>query len=77
MDQAGTIASNDSRGWVMCVLSGIACVFGASFICVDVLIRYIPGKKDFDIQRSTAFQAASYSLSFGVMVRHYIPFGTY
>ena len=59
----------------MCVLSGIACVFGASFICVDVLVRCIPGRKDFDIQRSTAFQAASYSLSFGVMVRHYIRLG--
>jgi len=66
MDDAAL--DNDVRGWIMCIASGVACVFGASLICVDIFIRLIPGKRDFDIQKSTGFQAASYSLSFGVMV---------
>lgn len=37
-------------------------------ICVDLLIRLIPGKHDFRIQDSNAFLASSLSLSFGVMV---------
>lgn len=45
-----------------------ACVLGASIICIDVLVRYIPGKRDFSIQKSNGFLAASMSLSFGVMV---------
>ncbi|KUJ07100.1 Zip-domain-containing protein [Mollisia scopiformis] len=59
---------NDTRGWIMCVVSGIACVLGASIICVDVLIRYIPSMRNFKIQESGAFLAASMSLSFGVML---------
>lgn len=60
--------SNDERGWVMTVLSGVACVFGASVICVDIIVRQFPGKKDFRIQDSDTFLSASLSLSFGVMV---------
>lgn len=37
-------------------------------ICVDLVIRYIPGKQDFRIQDSNSFLACSLSLSFGVMV---------
>ncbi|KAF8848614.1 hypothetical protein BDZ45DRAFT_718594 [Acephala macrosclerotiorum] len=59
---------NDTRGWIMCVVSGIACVLGASIICIDVLVRCIPSKKSFRIQDSNAFLAASMSLSFGVML---------
>ncbi|WPH03002.1 Zinc/iron permease [Acrodontium crateriforme] len=60
--------SNDGRGWAMTVLSGIACVVGASVICVDLIIRRLPGKKNFRIQDSDAFLSASLSLSFGVML---------
>lgn len=42
---------------------------GACVICVDLVIRYIPGKQDFRIQDSNSFLACSLSLSFGVMVR--------
>lgn len=59
---------NDTRGWLMCLLSGIACVVGASIICVDILVQLIPSKRDFRIQDSNAFLAASMSLSFGVMI---------
>ncbi|PVH81247.1 Zip-domain-containing protein [Cadophora sp. DSE1049] len=59
---------NDTRGWIMSVVSGIACIVGASIICVDVLIRYIPSKRNFRIQESEAFMASSLSLSFGVMI---------
>jgi hypothetical protein len=45
-----------------------ACVLGASIICVDIVIRQLPGKKDFNIQNSDTFLSASLSLSFGVMV---------
>lgn len=44
-------------------------MFGASIICVDIIVRHFPGKKDFRIQDSDAFLSASLSLSFGVMVR--------
>ncbi|KAE9367787.1 Zip-domain-containing protein [Stipitochalara longipes BDJ] len=60
---------NDTRGWIMCTFSGIACTFGASFICIDILIRCIPSKRtrNFSIQDSSVFLASSLSLSFGVM----------
>lgn len=42
---------------------------GASIIFVDKLVRLFPGRKDFEIENSKGFLAASLSLSFGVMVR--------
>ncbi|KAL6909049.1 ZIP zinc transporter domain-containing protein [Trichoderma evansii] len=59
---------NDTRGWILSSVSGIACVFGASIICVDALVRLIPGKANFRIQDSNIFLACSLSLSFGVML---------
>ncbi|KAM0452949.1 hypothetical protein ACHAO4_005369 [Trichoderma viride] len=59
---------NDTRGWILSSVSGIACVFGASIICVDALVRLIPGKSNFRIQDSNIFLACSLSLSFGVML---------
>lgn len=50
------------------LILSIACVAGASVICVDVLLCRIPRYKNFRIQDSNAFLAASLSLSFGVMV---------
>lgn len=50
------------------VACGVACVFGASFICIDIIVRLFPGKKDFRIQDSDVFLSLSLSLSFGVMV---------
>lgn len=46
----------------------LACVLGASIICIDVLVRLLPGKKNFKIQDSNLFLSSSLSLSFGVMV---------
>ena len=63
--------TNDERGWILTVLSGIACVVGASIICVDIIVRQFPGKRDFKIQDSNAFLSASLSLSSGVMVSTY------
>jgi zinc transporter, ZIP family len=59
---------NDTRGWILCIASGVACSLGATIICVDVLVRHFPGQKHFRIQDSNAFLACSLSLSFGVMV---------
>lgn len=59
---------NDTRGWIMSCVSGIACVVGSSIICVDLIIQCIPTKRNFRIQDSDAFLSASLSLSFGVMV---------
>ncbi|KAK8048661.1 hypothetical protein PG994_010391 [Apiospora phragmitis] len=64
----GTGLNNDTRGWIMCVVAGIACVFGASIIYVDKLVRLFPGKRDFRIQENSTFQACSLSLSFGIMI---------
>lgn len=52
----------------MCASSAVACIAGASIICVDILIRHIPSKKNFRIEDSKVFLSASLSLSFGVMV---------
>ncbi|KAK3333258.1 ZIP zinc transporter [Cercophora scortea] len=65
MDSVGV--DNDTRGWILCTVSGIACVFGACIICVDVPIRLM-GKRDFRIEASSVFLACSLSLSFGVMI---------
>ncbi|KAL7626601.1 Zinc transporter [Parahypoxylon ruwenzoriense] len=55
---------NDTRGWIMCLVSGI----GSSIICVDVFVRLLPGRSSFRIQDSNTFLACSLSLSFGVMI---------
>ncbi|EME83838.1 uncharacterized protein MYCFIDRAFT_44394 [Pseudocercospora fijiensis CIRAD86] len=60
--------SNDDRGWIMTGLSGIACIFGASFICIDIVVRQFPGKAGWKIQDSDVFLSVSLSLSFGVML---------
>ena len=52
----------------MTILSGVACIVGASVICVDIIIRQLPGKHDFRIQDSDTFLSMSLSLSFGVML---------
>ncbi|KAF2864746.1 Zinc/iron permease [Massariosphaeria phaeospora] len=59
---------NDTRGWIMTAVSGIACTAGASIICVDIIIRQFPGKKDFKIEHSNSFLSIGLSLSFGVMI---------
>ncbi|KAI9885510.1 MAG: protein translocase subunit [Watsoniomyces obsoletus] len=59
---------NDTRGWIMACVSGIACVLGSSIICIDFLVRLFPGKRHFKVQDSNTFLSASLSLSFGVML---------
>ncbi|KOS18510.1 Zinc-regulated transporter 3 [Escovopsis weberi] len=59
---------NDTRGWILCLVSGAACIVGASVICVDIIVDLLPGKKNFRIQESNAFLACSLSLSFGVLL---------
>ncbi|KAK4123971.1 Zinc/iron permease [Parathielavia appendiculata] len=59
---------NDARGWIMCGFSGLACILGATVVCVDIPIRLLPGKRNFRIQESNSFLASSLSLSFGVML---------
>ncbi|KAI1507770.1 divalent heavy-metal cations transporter [Pyrenophora tritici-repentis] len=57
------VLDNDTRGWIMTAVSGIA-----SIICVDVVVRLFPGKKNFKIENSNAFLSTGLSLSFGVMI---------
>ena len=52
----------------MTCISGVACIIGASVICIDVVVRQFPGMHDFKISESDAFLSASLSLSFGVML---------
>jgi len=49
-------------------MMNLACVFGASIICADLVVQQIPSKRNFKIQDSDVFLSASLSLSFGVMV---------
>ncbi|KAH8160761.1 hypothetical protein CIB48_g7485 [Xylaria polymorpha] len=65
---ATTGMDNDLRGWIMCIVSGIACVLGAAIICVDLIVQLFPGKRNFRVQDNNTFQACSLSLSFGVML---------
>ncbi|KAF1917355.1 ZIP zinc transporter-domain-containing protein [Ampelomyces quisqualis] len=57
------VLDNDTRGWVLTIVSGIA-----SIICVDLIVRQFPGKKNFKIQDSNTFLSTGLSLSFGVMI---------
>lgn len=66
--RVGYSMDNDTRGWIMCIVSGIACIFGSSIICIDLILRHIPRWKDFRIQDSSVFLGCSMSLSFGVMI---------
>ncbi|KAJ9613959.1 Zinc transporter [Cladophialophora chaetospira] len=59
---------NDTRGWIMTCISGVACVLGAAIICVDIPIRHIHRWRNFSISESDGFLSASLSLSFGVML---------
>ncbi|ETN39362.1 uncharacterized protein HMPREF1541_05585 [Cyphellophora europaea CBS 101466] len=59
---------NDTRGWIMTCISGVACVLGASVICIDVFVRLFPGMRDFRVAESDTFLSASLSLSMGVML---------
>ncbi|KAF2677888.1 hypothetical protein K458DRAFT_318439 [Lentithecium fluviatile CBS 122367] len=54
---------NDARGWIMTAVSGIA-----SIICVDLIVRQLPGRRNFRIEESNAFLSSGLSLSFGVMI---------
>ncbi|KAB5523009.1 ZIP zinc transporter [Coniochaeta sp. 2T2.1] len=67
MESSGGM-DNDTKGWIMCIASGIACVFGASIIYVDYIVRLFPSQRQFRIQDSNIFLACSFSLSFGVMI---------
>ena len=53
---------------ILPLIQCLACVFGASIICVDLIVQRIPSKQNFKIQDSDVFLSASLSLSFGVMV---------
>ncbi|KAL7950857.1 Zinc/iron permease [Trichoderma barbatum] len=68
MELTARAVDNDTRGWILSAVSGFACVFGASIICIDVFVRLLPGKASFRIQDSNVFLACSLSLSFGVML---------
>ncbi|OAG37066.1 hypothetical protein AYO21_08714 [Fonsecaea monophora] len=59
---------NDTRGWIMTCISGIACVIGSSIICIDIVARQFPVWRHFSISESDGFLSASLSLSFGVML---------
>ena len=59
---------NDTRGWIMTAISGGACIFGACFICVDLLIRLFRPSSRFQVESSNVFLSASLSLTFGVML---------
>ncbi|KAF9893392.1 hypothetical protein FE257_011824 [Aspergillus nanangensis] len=61
-------ASNDLRGWVMSTVSGVACVLGASVICIDLLLRRFPHTKRFQIVNHNGFLSASLCLSAGVIL---------
>ncbi|EEA26022.1 Zinc transporter [Talaromyces marneffei ATCC 18224] len=60
--------TNDNRGWVMSGVAGIACVIGASIICVDIILRSCFRIRNFDITTNTTFLSSSMGLSAGVMV---------
>ncbi|KAI9691732.1 MAG: hypothetical protein M1822_007804 [Bathelium mastoideum] len=60
--------NNDTRGWILTCISAIACIIGSLVICVDVIVRQFPGKRNFKIEENNSFLSSSLSLSFGVML---------
>lgn len=58
--------ARDPRGSLTIV--PLACAFGSSFVCVDLVARFLPFRAQFRVSQSPTFQACSLSLSFGVMV---------
>ncbi|CAO1603520.1 Zinc transporter [Xanthoria calcicola] len=62
------VLDNDTRGWIMSCVSGLACIVGSGIIYVDLVVQRIPGKRTFRIQDSNTFLSSSLSLSFGVML---------
>ncbi|WEW57833.1 Zinc transporter [Emydomyces testavorans] len=59
---------NDTRGWIMSCVSGVACALGSMIIFVDVIARSCFGKKNFKITESDVFLSSSMSLSAGVLL---------
>ncbi|PTB66305.1 hypothetical protein BBK36DRAFT_1119414 [Trichoderma citrinoviride] len=58
---AATSVDNDTRGWILAVASGVACVVGASIICIDLfssLYSMLPESKDYFEQEGWSDQAA-------------------
>ncbi|KAI2060754.1 Zinc transporter [Ophidiomyces ophidiicola] len=64
----GLDLGNDTRGWIMSCVSGIACVLGSLIICVDVVAPLCLGKRKFQIVENDVFLASSMSLSAGVLL---------
>ncbi|PGH13383.1 hypothetical protein AJ79_03662 [Helicocarpus griseus UAMH5409] len=62
------VLDNDTRGWIMSCVSGVACVLGSSIICVDVIANNCCGYKNFRIADSNVFLSSSLSLSSGVLL---------
>ncbi|KAA8564013.1 hypothetical protein EYC84_012010 [Monilinia fructicola] len=70
----GDALDNDTRGWIMSMVSGVACVIGSCIICIDLLIRFfgvmifsslysmLPSSKKYLIQGGYTAHAAAWIL---------------
>ncbi|KAK9430614.1 Zinc/iron permease [Lipomyces doorenjongii] len=62
------VLSNNERGWLLAVCSGIACVLGSFIICSDVVLRRFKRFENFDIREDKRILVYGFSLSSGVML---------
>ncbi|KAK9486571.1 Zinc/iron permease [Lipomyces starkeyi] len=62
------VLSNNERGWLLAVCSGIACVLGSFIICSDVVLRRFKRFENFDIREDKRILVYGFSLSSGVMI---------
>ncbi|KAK9371869.1 ZIP zinc transporter-domain-containing protein [Lipomyces chichibuensis] len=62
------VLSNNERGWLLAVCSGIACVLGSFIICSDVVLRRFKRFENFNIREDKRILVYGFSLSSGVMI---------
>ncbi|KAJ8101003.1 Zinc/iron permease [Lipomyces tetrasporus] len=62
------VLSNNERGWLLAVCSGIACVLGSYIICCDLVLRRFKRFENFDIREDKRILVYGFSLSSGVMI---------
>lgn len=59
---------SDLQAWLLTLASSLACIFGALFICADLVVRQLPGYHDFDLRNDKRFLVGGLSLGAGVLL---------
>lgn len=58
---------SDKQAWILTLASSIACIVGSLFICLDLLVRLLPGQHEFSLE-DNRFLVGGLSLGAGVLL---------